>query len=99
MNVIDLDAQQQRIADQFDARMARVLAHGQYLDGPEVRSWSRSSPATSEQSARRLRLGSDALLMALMTLGVGPVTPCSRRLSHSSRRPRSSASSARRRSS
>ncbi|MBO5490560.1 MAG: DegT/DnrJ/EryC1/StrS aminotransferase family protein, partial [Desulfovibrio sp.] len=36
MEFIDLKAQQARIKDRIDARIAGVLAHGQYIMGPEV---------------------------------------------------------------
>ena len=36
---IDLAAQQQRIRPQIDAAIARVLAHGAYVMGPEVRAF------------------------------------------------------------
>lgn len=72
MQFIDLDAQQARIRSSLDARMAAVLAHGQYILGPEV--------AILEQDlARRAGVkhcigvanGTDALQLALMALGVG----------------------------
>ena len=34
---IDLAAQQARLRPQIDAAIARVLAHGQYVMGPEVK--------------------------------------------------------------
>jgi UDP-2-acetamido-2-deoxy-ribo-hexuluronate aminotransferase len=37
MDFIDLAAQQRRIADKLIANMTRVLAHSQYINGPEVR--------------------------------------------------------------
>jgi len=36
IDFIDLKAQQARIKVQLDASIARVLAHGQYIVGPEV---------------------------------------------------------------
>jgi UDP-2-acetamido-2-deoxy-ribo-hexuluronate aminotransferase len=33
---VDLAAQQQRLSDEINARMAAVLAHGRYILGPEV---------------------------------------------------------------
>lgn len=36
MQFIDLSTQQARVKDQLDANIARVLAHGQYVLGPEV---------------------------------------------------------------
>ena len=36
MQFIDLAAQQARVKDCIDANIQRVLAHGQYIKGPEV---------------------------------------------------------------
>ena len=35
---IDLQAQRARIADKIDAAIARVLTHGQFILGPEVKT-------------------------------------------------------------
>jgi UDP-2-acetamido-2-deoxy-ribo-hexuluronate aminotransferase len=73
MNFIDLDAQQRRIADQLNARMARVLAHGQYINGPEVRELEQILAGyVGAKHAVGCASGTDALLMALMALGIGP---------------------------
>ena len=37
MNFIDLNYQQHRIKSQLDARIQAVLAHGNYIMGPEVK--------------------------------------------------------------
>jgi UDP-2-acetamido-2-deoxy-ribo-hexuluronate aminotransferase len=37
MDFIDLPAQQRRISEKLQANIARVLSHGQYLNGSEVR--------------------------------------------------------------
>ena len=73
MNFIDLDAQQRRIADKLNARMARVLAHGQYINGPEVRELEQILAGyVGSKHAIGCASGTDALLMALMALGIGP---------------------------
>jgi len=36
MNFIDLEQQQNRIKKQIDTNIAKVLAHGRYIMGPEV---------------------------------------------------------------
>ena len=36
MHFIDLAAQQRRIRDKIDAKIAAVLDHGKYIMGPEV---------------------------------------------------------------
>ncbi|MDA8123798.1 MAG: DegT/DnrJ/EryC1/StrS family aminotransferase [Deltaproteobacteria bacterium] len=73
MDFIDLAAQQRRIADKLNANIARVLAHGQYINGPEV---SRLEETLAGYVGRKHAVGcasgTDALLMALMALGIGP---------------------------
>jgi dTDP-4-amino-4,6-dideoxygalactose transaminase len=49
MSFIDLAAQQRRIRDKIDAAIGRVLDHGAYIMGPEMR------PVRSR--VRRLRSG------------------------------------------
>ncbi len=73
MNFVDLAAQQRRITDQLNARMARVLAHGQYINGPEVRELEQILAGyVGAKHAVGCASGTDALLMALMALGIGP---------------------------
>jgi UDP-2-acetamido-2-deoxy-ribo-hexuluronate aminotransferase len=73
MNFIDLDAQQRRIADKLNTHMARVLAHGQYINGPEVRELEQLlANYVGAKHAVGCASGTDALLMALMALGIGP---------------------------
>lgn len=70
---IDLGAQQRRIGDKVEAAVKRVLAHGKYIMGPEVKT-------LEEQLARfsgvkhvvSCASGTDALSLPLMALGVGP---------------------------
>ncbi len=73
MQFIDLKAQYQLIQDDLQQRMARVFEHGQYVMGPEVY-------ALEEQLANYIGVkhgitvasGTDALLIAVMALGIGP---------------------------
>ena len=64
---IDLKAQQARIRDEVDKRLANVLDHGAYIMGPEVKEledelgkWSRTKHVISCSS------GTDALVLALL---------------------------------
>jgi dTDP-4-amino-4,6-dideoxygalactose transaminase len=70
---IDLKKQQERIRPQLDAAIARVLAHGQYILGPEIAELEKR---LSEFCGARFTLscanGTDALILALMAKGVGP---------------------------
>ena len=73
MDFIDLRAQQARIKDRIDAGIARVLAHGQYILGPEVAELEeRLAAYTGARYCISCANGTDALQIALMALGVGP---------------------------
>jgi dTDP-4-amino-4,6-dideoxygalactose transaminase len=70
---IDLETQQARIRDRLDAAIARVLAHGQYIMGPEVALLEASLSAfCNAPHTVACASGTDALALALMTLGVRP---------------------------
>lgn len=70
---IDLAAQQDRIRPQIEAGIARVLAHGQYILGPEVSELEERLVAyTGAAHCITCANGTDALQIALMALGVGP---------------------------
>lgn len=70
---IDLKAQQARIRDRLDRAIARVLDHGQYIMGPEVAELERRLAGfTGARSALSCASGTDALLIAMMGLGIGP---------------------------
>ena len=70
---IDLAAQQDRLRAQIESGIARVLAHGQYILGPEVAELEEQL-ATYTGAAHCISVanGTDALQIALMALGVGP---------------------------
>ena len=73
MDFIDLKAQQQRIKSQLDANIQKVLAHGSYIMGPEVKELEKKLAAyTGAKHAISCASGTDALLMALMAYGVKP---------------------------
>jgi UDP-2-acetamido-2-deoxy-ribo-hexuluronate aminotransferase len=73
MDFIDLSTQQRRIADKLNARIASVLAHGQYINGPEVRELEAILAGyVGVKHAVGCASGTDALLMALMALDIGP---------------------------
>jgi dTDP-4-amino-4,6-dideoxygalactose transaminase len=69
---IDLAAQQRRLKDGIDRAIARVLAHGQYILGPEVLALEeRLAGFCGAQHALTCASGTDALLLALMALRIG----------------------------
>ena len=73
MEFIDLKVQQARIKSDLDRRIAAVLAHGQYIMGPEVLELEgRLSAYTGAKHCITVASGTDALLISLLALGVGP---------------------------
>jgi UDP-2-acetamido-2-deoxy-ribo-hexuluronate aminotransferase len=73
MNFIDLRSQYQALRESIDARIRRVLEHGQYILGPEVAELEAQLAAyTGAQHCVTVASGTDALLISLMALGVGP---------------------------
>lgn len=73
MQFIDLAHQQKIIKPLIDERMQAVLAHGQYINGPEVRELEEKLAQYAGVShAVGCASGTDALLMALMACGIGP---------------------------
>ncbi|WP_409433230.1 DegT/DnrJ/EryC1/StrS family aminotransferase [Litorimonas sp. RW-G-Af-16] len=73
INFIDLHAQQARIKAQIDTGIARVLDHGFYVMGPEVREFEEKL-ATFGKAKHALGCanGTDAILLALMAWDIGP---------------------------
>src|SRR5512138_2688621 len=70
---IDLNRQQQRILPDLERRMAAVLKHGQYILGPEVAELeSKLAAYAGTKHCITVSSGTDALLIALMALGIGP---------------------------
>lgn len=72
MQFIDLQFQQERIRDQIDANIKNVLDHGKYIMGPEVFVLEeRLADYVGCKHCISTASGTDALLIALMALGVG----------------------------
>jgi UDP-2-acetamido-2-deoxy-ribo-hexuluronate aminotransferase len=73
MDFIDLKTQQQQISAALTENIQRVLAHGQYVMGPEVQELeTRLATFVGVKHAISCSSGTDALLMALMAYGVAP---------------------------
>ncbi|HHK60357.1 MAG TPA: DegT/DnrJ/EryC1/StrS family aminotransferase [Desulfobacterales bacterium] len=73
MQFIDLGTQQQRIRAVVEARIRRVLDHGQYVLGPENEELEeRLAAYVGVRHALGCASGTDALVLGLMALGVGP---------------------------
>lgn len=73
MQFIDLAAQQARIKQKIDANIQKVLAHGQYILGPEVSELEEKLAAfTGAKYCISVANGTDALQIAQMAFGIGP---------------------------
>ncbi len=73
MNFVDLKAQYARIQPRIQSRIDSVLNHGQYIMGPEVAELeSALADFVGVSDCIGVSSGTDALLVAMMALGVGP---------------------------
>lgn len=73
MEFIDLKAQYRILRKDIDARIQRVLEHGQYILGPEVGEMETQLAAyTGARHCISCASGTEALLMALLALDIGP---------------------------
>jgi UDP-2-acetamido-2-deoxy-ribo-hexuluronate aminotransferase len=72
MEFINLKTQQSRIKDKIDANIQRVLAHGGYIQGAEVRELeSRLAVYTGAKHCISCGNGTDAIQITLMALNIG----------------------------
>ena len=73
MQFIDLKAQQMRIRALLEANLQGVLDHGRYIMGPEIKELeARLAEYAGTPHAVGCSSGTDALLLALMALDIGP---------------------------
>jgi dTDP-4-amino-4,6-dideoxygalactose transaminase len=70
---IDLAAQRRRLGNKVDEAVARVLAHCQFIMGPEVRELeSQLAQFCGARYAISCSSGTDALMLVLMAKNIGP---------------------------
>ena len=73
MKFVDLNAQFRAIENEIREAIERVLAHGQFIMGPEVRALEQElADYCGVKHAITAASGTDALLMALLAYRVGP---------------------------
>ena len=75
MNIpfIDLKRQYSEVKDQVLSRIHTVLEHGQYIMGPEVKECETAlSKFTGSKYSLTCSNGTDALILSLMALDIGP---------------------------
>lgn len=70
---IDLKTQYRALQPQIQDRINRVLEHGQYIMGPEVKELEEKLAIyTGSKHCITVASGTEALLISLMALGIGP---------------------------
>ena len=73
MKFVDLDAQFRQLEGDIRAAIDAVLEHGQYIMGPEVYALEQElGDYCGAQHVISTASGTDALLMSLMSYGIGP---------------------------
>jgi UDP-2-acetamido-2-deoxy-ribo-hexuluronate aminotransferase len=73
MEFIDLKAQYAALRDTINARMQRVLDHGQFIMGPEVKEMESALAArTGAKHCISVASGTEALLIAMMAMDLKP---------------------------
>jgi UDP-2-acetamido-2-deoxy-ribo-hexuluronate aminotransferase len=73
MEFTDLKTQYSALRESINARIQRVLDHGQYIMGPEVREMEeRLETYTGSRHCISVASGTEALLIAMMALGIKP---------------------------
>ena len=72
MQFIDLKTRHKLIGDKINARIQKVMDHGQFILGPEVQELEQKlAEYTGSKHCVTVSSGTDSLLIALMALGVG----------------------------
>ena len=72
MQFIDLKSRHKLIGGKINARIQKVMDHGQFILGPEVRELEHKlAEYTGSKHCVTVSSGTDSLLIALMALGVG----------------------------
>lgn len=70
---VDLKTQYLALKNEIDSRIHKVLDHGAYINGPEVAELEQKLAAhTGCKHALAIASGTDALLVPMMALGIGP---------------------------
>lgn len=73
MDFIDLKTQYRQLKPEIDRRIQAVLDHGAYVMGPEVAELEAALAAfTGSRHCITVSSGTDALLIAMMALGIAP---------------------------
>lgn len=73
MKYVDLNQQYHKAKEAIDSRMQRVLEHGQFIMGPEIKEMEQQlAELVGVKHCVACASGTTALQLALMAVGVGP---------------------------
>jgi UDP-2-acetamido-2-deoxy-ribo-hexuluronate aminotransferase len=73
VNLFDIGAQRRRLGKSIDDAIARVIAHCQFVSGPEVTTLEKAlAEFCGAKHVVSCANGTDALVMVLMAIGAGP---------------------------
>jgi len=73
LSFIDLNAQQEKIRSELEDAVLKVMNHGQYIMGPEVREFENNlCNFTKSKHSLTCANGTDALSLVLMAWSIGP---------------------------
>ena len=72
MKFIDLDSQYKEIKDKLKISLEKVFEHGSYIMGPEVDELEKKLESYVGSNCVTVANGTDALVVALLALDVGP---------------------------
>lgn len=71
--LLDVNAQNHPLAGELEAAFQRVLRSGQFIMGPDIAAFEQEcAPHTGVPHNLGVSSGTDAILLALMALGIGP---------------------------
>ena len=71
--LLDVNAQNHPLSGELEAAFKRILANGQFIMGPDVAAFEEECiPFTGVPDNLGVSSGTDAILLALMALGIGP---------------------------
>lgn len=71
--LLDVNAQNQPLLEEYREAFERVMGHGQFILGPEVEAFeAQMAAAVGVSHAVGVSSGTDALILALLAAGIGP---------------------------
>ena len=71
--LLDVNAQNHPLLEEYREAFERVMGHGQFILGPEVEAFeARMAEAVGVSHAIGVSSGTDALILALLAAGIGP---------------------------